>query len=176
MSRWVVSAITALFVSISTAWADSDWISYKSPDGAFTVDMPSAPTVATDSAMSAVGAVPTTTYTNDDGVVGLMVMDGDLSNLQGTLDVEGAVKGILSDGRILKSETVVQLDGHEGRYVALSNSDGSQYVDVVYIVGRHIYQAMTAIPKDATPAQAAEAERFVQSFHFPTQSSPSRPY
>ena len=117
-----------------------------------------------------------TEYVIDDGVVGLLITDVDASNLQATLDIEGVVKGSQKDGRILKSETVVQLDGHEGRYLALSGIDGTQCVDVAYIVGRHIFQVVTVIPKDATPAQAAEAARFVQSFHFSSQAAPDHPY
>ena len=152
------------------------WISYKSPDGAFTFDTPRAPTVSPDSVTSSFGVLPMTKYVTEDGGVSMIILDSDGSNLQAELNVESAIKATQSDGRVFKSESVVQLDGHEGRYVIFSDGDGDQFALLIFIVGRHIYQALSLIPKDATPAQAAEAVRFVQSFHFPNQAPPDHPY
>jgi hypothetical protein len=125
------------------------------------------PAVTTDTTTTTTAeTVPLTKYTVDEGDVALIILVGDFSNSQSTLNVDSAVKGMVSDGRVLKSETVIQLDGHEGRYVQLTDRNGFQLSDMAFVIGRRLYQLITVTPRSATPAQAAEVARFAQTFHF----------
>jgi len=170
MKSWAVAAIPALFLAVAPAWADSDWISFKGAGNAFTVELPRSPAITTKSTeTNANEIVPLTEYLIDDGNVALIVMDGDFSAAQSAINVDSAVKGMQDDGRVLKSESVIQLDGHEGRYVLLVDKNGFQIAYMAFIIGRHFYQAISVLPKDATQAQAAETARFAASFHFPAE-------
>ena len=165
---WIVGAGAALLLLAAVpAQADPDWLAYSDPKGGFTVDLPREPTVKIEQVEETATheTVPLSKYMIDEGSCAMIVMDGDFTASPSTLDVEAAVRGMLSDGRVLKSESVIQLDGHEGRYAVLTDSNGYQLTDMVFVVGRHLYQAITVLPAAATPAQAAEIAHFAQSFH-----------
>jgi hypothetical protein len=157
----------ALTLTLGSASAQTvpDWLSFQGP--VFTVDMPRPPAITTESNVETAGdTIPVTKYLVDEGAVALIVMDADFTGSPDTISVDGAVQGMLSDGRVMTAESVITLDGHEGRSAKVIDKDGFQIGDLAFVIGRHFYQVLSVVPKDATAAQSAEVARFAQSFHF----------
>jgi len=167
MRLWIAGTALALTLGCASAQTVPDWLSFQAPSGVFVVDMPRSPTITTAANVEQAGdSVPVTKYIIDEGPVAYIVMDADFTASPDSLSIDGAVQGMQSDGRVMTSENVIARDGHEGRSATLTDKNGFQLTDLAFIIGRHFYQAITVVPKDATPAQIADAARFAQSFHF----------
>ena len=167
MRLWIAGVALALTLGSACAQSDPAWLAFQGPSGVFTVDMPRPPTITTAPVVQSSGeSVPMTRFAIDDGEVALFVMDADFTDSSKPISVDSAIQGLQSDGRVMSAESVIQLDGHEGRSATLTDKDGYQIVDLAFIIGRHFYQVLTVVPKDATAAQNAEVGRFSQSFHF----------
>ncbi len=165
MKRYLAGAIIAL--AVATVPASAGTVTFADPDGAFTVEVPRAPTVAKTSTVAKSGdKIPITSYTVDDGAVALDVMVADYTGTKATLSLDGVVAGLAGDGRTMRSNKTVNLDGHEGRYAILIDQSGTQFADQAYFVGRRLYQVLCALPKNATDAQRQEVARFNNTFHF----------
>ena len=166
MTRFLaVGAIIAL--SVSAAPASADPVTFRDPEGVFTVELPRAPTVASDSTVVKTGdKVPLTEYVVDDGNTALEIMIADYSKANVEISLEGAVQGMVNGGRTLTSNKPITLDGHNGRFALLTDQDGNQLGDQVFVVGRRLYQAMSVLPKNPTDAQRAEVAHYNETFHF----------
>src|SRR5438105_5496751 len=93
-------AIIALAVGSVPASAGA--VTFADPDGAFTVELPRAPTVANSSTVAKSGdKIPITAYTVDDGAVALDVMVADYNGTTATLSLDGVVAGLAGDGRTM---------------------------------------------------------------------------
>jgi hypothetical protein len=165
MKLYMAGAIIALAVVSLPASAGA--VTFRDPQGVFTVDLPRAPTVVNDSTVAKSGdKISLIEYTIDDGSAALNVMISDYSGTNLVISLDNAVNGMVGGGRTLRSNKTVQLDGHEGRYAILMDQQGNQFADQVYVLGRRLYQALSALPKNATDAQRQEVARFNNTFHF----------
>lgn len=162
--RVAAGAVAALLL---TTPAHAEWLSFSDPAGAFTVELPVKPTTKSDTTVTTTGSnVSLTEYLIDFDSIELVVMVADYSKSTGKLDIESGVRALAANGRALKSEKPVHLDGHDGRFARLTDQTGNEFTDQVFIIGRRLYQAITVLPAKAGDAQRAETERFNASFHF----------
>ena len=165
MKRRVVAGAIAALLLTTPAYAE--WVSFSDPAGAFTIELPVKPTAKSDTTVTKTGSsIPLTEYVIDFDSIELVVMVADYSSSTEKLDIEGGVRALASDGRVLKSEKTIHLDGRDGRFARLTDKAGNEYTDQVFIIGRRLYQAITVLPAKAGDAQRAEIERFNASFHF----------
>src|ERR1700710_2070743 len=100
MRLWIAGAALALTLASASAQTGPDWLSFKG--SVFTVDMPRPPTIATGANAETAGdTIPVTKYLIDEGPVALIVMDADFTGSPDKISVDGAVQGMLSNGRVM---------------------------------------------------------------------------
>ncbi len=146
-----------------------NWSEFRDPTGAFSVQFPQPPTVESDATTGHDGSkVSMTEYLVDRGSMALIVMVGDFTaqSVDPQNAVEGAVHGTQSGNRILLTDQVDDLDGQSGRSLTLTDPDGDQLTDRIFFVDGRLYQTITVLPKDASPAEVETVAHFSQSLHF----------
>jgi hypothetical protein len=168
----VATLIIVLVSSVAVAFqTDQAWPTFDSPEGRFSVVLPTKPTVEVKDIDSAVGKLTMYAYSSSNNVAYFMVSFGDYpkdptdaAQKETVLDGvrSGVVKGL--EGTLL-SETKITIDGHPGRaFKAKRIVEGSEMVFnwKIYLVGRRLYQMAVAT---TTPnAESPDVGRFLASF------------
>jgi hypothetical protein len=170
------ASITLLIVIACRALAfgfqlPSDWVSFNSPEGHFSVGMPNKPAVDVKDVDSVVGKLQLHSFTASNAVAYFMVSYGDYPNGP-TVDrrekvLDGVRDGVISglDGSSLISETKTTIDGYPGReFLAKKTVDGDELIFNwhIYLVGPRLYQVAAVAKKpDST---SPEITKFFNSF------------
>ena len=149
----------------------SDWVSFNSPEGRFSVSMPKKPADDVKDVDSVVGKLQLHSFTSSNATAYFMVAYGDYP-IEPTVDrrekvLDGVRDGVVNglDGSSLLSETKTTIDGHPGReFLAKKTVDGDEliYAWHVYLVGPRLYQ-VAAVAKKAD-STAPEITKFFNSF------------
>lgn len=152
------------------AQALETWVTFQDEAAVFSFEAPAAPKIENYKTKMEDGSgreLPTSTYTVDRGQVAMMMMVGDL------LDIEKAPEKILDDtadgvaeSREVLSRVNDSLDGHVGRHVKLVDKDGNRFNDRIFFIDGKLYQLLTVEFPSASAEQRAEVERFLKSLHF----------
>jgi hypothetical protein len=163
-------AALPLLLLATAAFADTSWFAFPDPDGAFSVDMPSTPTVGHDTAKGDNGIpVPMLEYTVDRGSNAEMVIVSDLSTLSlpdGGTVIDNAIGGIKKEAVTVQSDTIANLDGQVGREIHVTDKDGNLITDRVFFVNHKLYQVLHVLMTGADAAAGTDAQHFDDSFHF----------
>ena len=172
LKKTIATPIIVLFLSAFAFGFQlpSDWVSFKSAEGRFSVGMPKTPTPAVKDVDSALGKLQLYSFTASSSTTFYLACYGDYPTEPGSdrqtvvLDLvrDGVVKGI--EGEFI-AEKVISIDGHPGReFTAQKALDGVENIFTwrVYLVGRRLYQvaAVTA----ASSANSPEIQKFLNSF------------
>jgi hypothetical protein len=148
----------------------SDWVSFSSPEGRFSIGAPTKPQENVKDIDSAVGKLQLHSFPSSSAIAYFMVSYGDYPNepaadrrelvLDGVRD--GVIKGL--EGELI-SETKISIDGYPGRELLAKKSiEGSEttFNWRLYLVGRRVYQVAVATKKaDST---TPEITKFLNSF------------
>ncbi|HXL82461.1 MAG TPA: hypothetical protein VN951_16410 [Pyrinomonadaceae bacterium] len=169
------ASITLLIVIACCALAfgfqlPSDWVSFNSPEGRFSVGMPNKPAEDVKEVDSVVGKLQLHSFTASNAVAYFMVSYGDYPN-EPTADrrekvLDGVRDGVVSslEGGLI-SETKTTIDGYPGReFLAKKTVDGDELIFNwhIYLVGPRLYQvAAVAKKSDST---SPEITKFFNSF------------
>jgi len=168
MRRFLIALPLILFAA--GAFADTGWLAFRDPDGAFTVDLPATPTVTRDSVKGDNGQpVPMLEYSVDRGSNGMFVIVSDLSTFSlgdGGTVINNAANGIKKLGVSVLSDTTANLDGQVGRELQVVDKDGNHISDRIFFVDKRLYQIMYVLGPTADTAGGADVRRFDGSFHF----------
>lgn len=161
----LIAAALALSASAANA---AGWTKFTDPAGAFTLEVPETPKVDTGSSNNQGHAVPHTNYMIDRGDSAMLMMVSDFSGLKvdPVTGLDGSVANMQTSGRVLVSDVKVMLDGHPGRDVTLTDQQGHILFDRLFFFNNHLYQAITVLPQNPTPAQRAMVTRYAKSLHF----------
>ncbi len=148
----------------------SDWVSFNSPEGRFSVGMPNKPADDVKDVDSVVGKLQLHSFTSSNAVAYFMVSYGDYPN-EPTSDrrekvLDGVRDGVVSSLEgVLLSETKTTIDGYPGReFIAKKTVDGDELIFNwhIYLVGPRLYQvAAVAKKSDST---SPEITKFFNSF------------
>jgi len=147
----------------------NDWIRYKSPEGRYSVLLPSQPNVSTQEATTATGEKFTQYKAT--------VFDSDVAYMIGYFDYQSgtiftvdkardgmiqAVKGTLLD------ETLITAGGSSGRQfrVLAKDPSGAEYIirARVYDIDQRVYVLQFIAPKSTEAENADKAARYFDSF------------
>ncbi len=155
------------------AQALETWTTFKDKAAVFSIEVPVAPKVEHYKTKMEDGSgreLPTSTYTVDRGEVAMMVMVGDLLDIDKdhALILDDTVAGVAAD-KTLISKVNDTLDGHVGRHVKISDKDGNLYNDRIFLIDGKLYQLLTVEYPTASPEKRAEVERFIKSLRFLTK-------
>jgi hypothetical protein len=148
----------------------SDWVSFNSSDGRFSVGMPKKPEENVRDIDSAVGKLQLHTFPSSSAIGYFMVSYGDYPNepaadrrepvLDGVRD--GVISGL--EGELI-SETKISINGYPGRELLAKKTIESSETTFnwrIYLVGRRVYQVAAATKKaDSTSPEIA---KFLNSF------------
>lgn len=148
-----------------------EWMKFTSPEGRFSVMLPSSPKAETKDVDTAVGKLTLYSYETSSRTAYFAVSFADYpreppdaAGIEATLDGvrDGVLKGI--DAELL-SEKKISLGGHAGRDFAAKKT--VQGTEVVYnwklcLAGRRLYQLAAVTPK--TQAASPEVAKFLSSF------------
>jgi len=148
----------------------SDWVSFNSPEGHFSVGMPNKPAADVKDVDSAVGKLQLHSFTSSNAVAYFMVSYGDYPT-EAASDRREAVLDGVRDGvvngleGVLISETKTTIDGYPGReFLAKKTVDGDELIFAwhIYLVGPRLYQvaALAKKPDSTSP----EITKFFNSF------------
>jgi hypothetical protein len=169
------TSTTVLIVLICSAIAfgfqlPSDWVSFNSPEGRFSIGAPTKPQENVKDIDSDVGKLQLHSFASSSAIAYFMVSYGDYPNepaadrrelvLDGVRD--GVIKGL--EGELI-SETKISINGYPGRQLlARKTIEGSEttFNWRIYLVGPRVYQVAVATKKSdsATP----EITKFLNSF------------
>jgi hypothetical protein len=165
---------TILFVCcIATAFqTQSTWTTFESPEGRFSIVLPSQPKIETREVDSALGKLTMYSYSSSNNVGHYMVSFGDYpkeatDDAQREAQLDGVRGGVLKglQAEIL-SENKITLNGYPGReFKAKRTVDG---VEVVFnwkilLVGRRLYQV--AAVTSSADSNSPDIAKFASSFH-----------
>lgn len=174
MMRKIPAAILfaiLLFIVAPKVQSQTEWPTFDSPEGKFSVLLPTKPTVEVKEIDSAIGKLTMYAYASENNLGYFLVSFGDYpkepvdaAQKESVLDGvrSGVVKGL--EGT-LQSETKITLDGHPGRaFTAKRSVEGSEVVFnwKIYLVGRRLYQLAAATT--TANAEAADVGKFLTSF------------
>lgn len=168
------SARIAVFLLLASAIpcsADVTWLTFKDPNGAFTVDVDGTPTVDPSPIKDESGKEwKNVTYTVNHSSSAMVVCDtdfGSMKNASSGAAIDGGVKNIKANkDNQVTSESLVQLDGQIGREVIILDKDRNRLTDRLFFVANHLYQLMTVAMPSSNPQEVADSQKFQQSFHF----------
>jgi hypothetical protein len=166
----LLAAVFVLAQAAVPAVAADDWQTFYDPTGMFSISVPQPMTASNDTTTIKDGTgIKVIVYDlphaeNDELMVRIADFTG--QNLDPANAVQGALNGMGNAGYTIISQVPVSLEGHMGEDATLTDKDGLQYIDRVFFLENHLFQALTVNPKDATPDQSAMASRFSQSLHF----------
>jgi hypothetical protein len=168
MRKLATLAIASFATMTASTLAASDvWTTFVDPTKNISVEVPHAPTISSDTSTTPNGSkFLTTQYVVDGGAAAYIVTDTMLDRKSDVTDaaiVEGSVQGLAAKNTLITNEPD-KLGAHLGRYIALSDAGGDQIADRIFVVGAHLFQALTVIPKAATAEQNSSALRFRRSF------------
>ncbi|HXL99769.1 MAG TPA: hypothetical protein VN932_07540 [Rhizomicrobium sp.] len=166
----IIAALPALVLLGIAAHAADAWTTFNDPDRAFSVQVPSAPTVAHDSITNTDGQkVPMLEYTIDRGTSAMIVIISDLTaypDADHDKVMQGAINGAKSSATQTLSDQATELDSQQGRAVEIVDKDGNHITDWIFFVRGRLYQVMHVLPSTPAPAETAMVKRFQDSFHF----------
>jgi hypothetical protein len=173
LNKSFIAAIIALACSALAFGLQlpTDWVSFSSPEGRFSVGMPKKPADDVKDVDSVVGKLQLHSFTSSSAAAFFMVSYGDYP-IEPAVDrrekvLDGVRDGVISglDGSSLLSETKTTIDGHPGReFLAKQTVDGDEliYAWHIYLVGQRLYQVAAVAKKpDST---APEITKFFNSF------------
>lgn len=172
------SAATSIIVLVSylavAFQTDSAWPTFDSPEGRFSVLLPTKPKVEVKDIDSAVGKLTMYTYASSNNVGYFMVSFGDYQNeakditqRESVLDGVrgGVVKGLEAE---IISENKITFDGYPGReFKAKRTVDKSEVIFnwKIVLVGRRLYQL--AVVTTTADAASPDIAKFLTSFKLP---------
>jgi hypothetical protein len=178
----VVPIIVLLLAPIASAFQETaPWRTFNSPEGKFSVLMPTGPKVEVQDVDSVVGKLTLYSYASSSKAAYLMVAYGDYpreptdaANAEQVLDGvrEGVLKGIggekISENKIVltgRANSGAALIDYPGReFTGRKIHEGSEVVFSwrIYLVGRRLYQ-LAAITNKAD-ATSPDVPKFLTSF------------
>jgi hypothetical protein len=151
---------TCILLLAIPAQADTAWTTFVDPSRTFSVSVPQRPVASSeDKSLS---------YMIDLGPVALLMKDDDFGDkrIDPTAALNAAATGMGSEGRTVISTKTIFVDGHEGRDIVATDSDGATLEDCVFFFGDHLYQFMTVRMKEASSDTATYPATFSASVHF----------
>ena len=173
-----ISAATSIILLVSCVavafQTDKAWPTFDSPEGRFSVLMPTKPTVETKDIDSAVGKLTMYAYSSSSSVGYFMVSFGDypreaVDAAQREAVLDGVRGGVLKglEAEIISDEKIT-FEGYPGReFKAKRTLEGNEIVFnwKIVLVGRRLYQLAAATSKDN--AGSPEIAKFLTSFKLP---------
>lgn len=164
----------AIFVLISTGvvfsfQGSSEWIKYNSPNGRYSIMVPSEPKLTRQETVSS-GGKKITQYRATASEANFAVFVGyyDYASAM-TYSLNQARDGIIERTGTLLSESKISLEGHPGleMNVSVKRPDGTEFLVRVriYDVDRRVYVLQFIIPRSEDDKVSAEkAARYFDSF------------
>jgi hypothetical protein len=162
-----------LTVALAAAFAvagQADWIKYQSPEGRYSVSLPTEPKLTTQDTTAKTGEkLPQHLASTIDGNGVLMVGYFDL-NPDMTFSLEEARDGMLTSlNGVLLLDEMISLGGAPGRELKVNakSSDGVEFIDRArfYNVNKRIFVLQCIFPKDEEgPSIVTKCEKFADSF------------
>ena len=167
LSLLIVSQVTC------AAQAPKDWLSYRSPEGRYSVSLPKEPRLNTTEGLARNGdKIPQYVATCYDGTVLFSITYSDNpSTAACSIDdarneMVKAVKGTLLDDKPMT------VRGGTGRHIVISMRDEKdrEYVNLVrfYVIGKRVYvlQMISTKAGASTPVFLEKAQKFFTSFNY----------
>jgi hypothetical protein len=178
----VVPIIVLLLAPIASAFQETaPWRTFNSPEGKFSVLMPTEPKLAVQDVDSAVGKLTLYSYASSSKAAYLLAAYGDYpkepsDGAQVELVLDGVVDGVLKGiGGEKISENKIVLRGRANSDAALIDYPGREFTGKkiiegsevffrwrIYLVGRRLYQ-LAAIT-DKADATSLDVPKFLTSF------------
>ena len=154
--------------SISTASAADQWTPVDDSQNGFGIDFPAEPATSKSLGSNKDGHVtpPGARYMAIDGDLAFAVIISDLRNspIQPEIALDGAVSGLSGENEVV-SDANIKIGGHDGRAMTVADATKSSNAQIFLANGR-LYQTLVIGPKQPTPEQKAEIERFNKSLRF----------
>ena len=165
--RWIIVALAFVW-SVGAGIAADTWKAIDDTQNQFGIDFPSEPTTSKSLASNKDGHVtpPGRRYMAIDGDLAFAVIISDLrdSPIQPEIALEGAASGLADKNEVI-SDANIKIGGHDGRAMVVADATTTSNAQI-FLVGGRIYQTIVIGPKDPTPEQRAEIERFNKSLRF----------
>lgn len=154
------------------------WEKFSSSEGAFSALMPGTPTQQVRTAKTSSGLVDAYMFLVERRDVAYVVAYSDYPNPMiqaGTpkLILDGARDGAVANvqGKLVR-ESVISLDGHQGRELQIESPGGKVTVTArLFLVDRRLYQVMVLMHNDK--ASSEDVNKFLDSFRI--QPQPPQP-
>ncbi len=177
-SKRILSQMNSLlyclaFFSLTASLFADDWVTYRSPDGAFTAEFPAAPTKETKTIETDIGKIPYTTVMAElyDGQVAFGVAynvypeEIRQANPQSVLDGarDGATESL--KGKLV-GETRLTIDGYPGREFTIVKEKGDEKMFFharIFLIDRRLYQ-LQVVRVGEHPVDIADVVRFMAQF------------
>jgi len=166
--------LLAIFEMMASSPAFAAWSIFKDPGQNFTFEAPTKVTVTNSQSVSHSGMViPSITYTSDEGLIAMGVIDGEMVadpaismvfTPQQIMDQDVAGIPQAYGGKVSSVQTEL-LDGQVGRRVEMEGPDNTVYTFRIFVLKDHLYTAFSGYRPGASDKLKADAVRFHKSFH-----------
>jgi hypothetical protein len=145
------------------------WEKFSSSEGAFSVLMPGTPTQQVRTAKTSSGSIDAHMFLVEHRDVAYIVAYSDYPNPMiqertPKLILDGARDGAVANlqGKLV-GESIISLDGHQGRELQIESPDGKVTVTArIFLVDRRLYQVMVLTPQGKDSSE--DVRKFFDSF------------
>lgn len=171
---FAAAVLFGLIASVAFAQENSGWTSFTSPEGRFTVQMPTKPSIEVKDTDTAQGTLPLHLFSASNTTGYFLVTYNDYpnvdsSNVQAALEA-GQKGGVESLGGELLSTHKIALGNNPGLEFSVKKiSEGSEvFANArMYFVGHRLYQILVLAYKEH--ADSPEIQKFLNSFQLTNQ-------